>query len=103
MARKARRYFPPRRTPARGRPDEGERQAQLDVAARQLANQHTPEELRGLLADRTALLEQADQAGTVDPGPMSLARFRRARADWEVVRRAVELAERQGPAGGLTE
>ena len=39
-----------------------------------------------------APLEQADQAGTVEPGPMNLARYRRARSEWEVMRRAVELA-----------
>ena len=91
MARKARRrYFPSRGTP-RARPDDGARQGQVDAAAQQLASQYTAEELRALLAERAALLEQADQAGTDDPGPGSLARYRSARLDWEVARRAVEL------------
>jgi hypothetical protein len=92
MARKARRYFPPRRNTARPRQDPTEHQGQVDQAARQLVEQYSPEALDTRLNDCAALLEQADQVATADPGPMNLARFRRARADWEVARRAVELA-----------
>jgi hypothetical protein len=95
MARKARRYFPNRRNVSRPVQDASERQAQIDVAARRLVDQHSPAELQTMLLDCTTLLEQADQAGTLDPGPVSLARFRRARSDWEVTRRAVELAGSQ--------
>jgi hypothetical protein len=92
MARKARRYFPNRRNVSRPVQDSGERQAQVDDAARRLVEQHSSAELEAMLADYTTLLDQADQAGTMDPGPVNLARFRRARSDWEVARRAVELA-----------
>jgi hypothetical protein len=93
MARKQRRrYFPVRRNTASARPDDAERQSRVDAAARQLANQHTLAELHSLLADRAALLEQADQAGTNDPGPMNLARYHAARTEWDITRRAVELA-----------
>ncbi len=95
MARKARRYFRPRRAPARAQPDDLARQTQLDAAAAQLANQYTLFDLQGLLAERQAALEAADQAGTHDPSPINLARYRRAQADWEVTRRAVELAGQQ--------
>jgi hypothetical protein len=93
MARKVRRrYFPARRGAGRARPDDAERQGQVDAAAHHLASQYTLDELRSVLAERTALLEQADQAGTNNPGPVNLARYHSARADWEVARRAVELA-----------
>jgi hypothetical protein len=93
MARKPkRRYFPVRRSPGRARPDDAERQGRIDSAARLLANQHSLDELRGLVAHRTMIFEQADQAGTFDPGPGSLARFHSARTELEVAQRAVELA-----------
>jgi len=95
MARKARRYFPARRNVARPRQDPSEHAGQVDTAARRLVETHSAEELRAMLVDRTTLLEQADQAGTLDPGAGSLARFRQARAEWEVVQRAVELAASQ--------
>ena len=95
MARKARRYFPNRRNVSRPALDTGERQAQLDQAARRLVEQHSAAELQTMLSDCAMLLEQADQAGTLDPGPVNLARFRRARGDWEVMQRAVELAAAQ--------
>jgi hypothetical protein len=95
MARKARRYFPNRRTQSRPVQDSSEREAQIDQAARRLVEQHSSAELDAMLTDCTALLEQADQAGTLDPGPVNLARFRRARSEWEVMRRAVELAASQ--------
>src|SRR3954447_16001353 len=95
MARKARRYFPNRRNVSRPAQDTSERQAQVDQAARRLLEQHSPAELDAMLTDTTTLMEQADQAGTLDPGPMNLARFRRARSEWEVMRRAVELAATQ--------
>ena len=95
MARKARRYFPTRRNVARPQQDMGEHDAQITSAARQLVAQHTPAELQARLADCTALLAQADQDGTLNPGPVSLARFRRARMDHEVAQRAVELAASQ--------
>ena len=95
MARKARRYFPNRGAPTRPRQDPSEHQGQVDAAARRLLEQHTPDGLRAMLADCTALMAQADQMGTLDPGPVSLARFRRARAEWEAVQRAVELAGSQ--------
>ena len=98
MARKARRYFPARRNVARPRQDASEHAGQVDVAARRLVELHTPEQLSAMLADCTVLLEQADQAGTLDPGPVSLARFRRARSEWEVAQRAVELAASREPA-----
>ena len=91
MARKARRFFPKRRNVASTRQDPSEHEAQIDAAAQQLVQQHTLAELQARLADCTALLAQADQVGTVDPGPVSLARFRRARTEWEVARRAVDL------------
>lgn len=92
MARKARRYFPNRRNVSRPVQDSSERQAQVDQAARRLIEQHSSAELEAMLTDCTTLLEQADQAGTLEPGPINLARFRRARGEWEVARRAVELA-----------
>jgi hypothetical protein len=95
MARKARRYFPNRRNVSRPAQDTGERQAQVDQAARRLVEQHSWAELQSMLTDCATALEQADQAGTLDPGPISLARFRRARSDWEVMQRAVELAAAQ--------
>lgn len=91
MARKARRYFP-RRPAARARQDPSERQERIEVAARQLVGQHTPAELHARLADCATLLEQADQAGSLNPSPINLARYRQARAEWEVAQRAVELA-----------
>jgi hypothetical protein len=95
MARKARRYFPPRRTVARPQQDAAERDAQISVAAQQLVAQLSAAELQARLADCTALLAEADQDGTLNPGPVSLARFRRARAEWEIAQRAVELATAQ--------
>lgn len=95
MARKARRYFPNRRTVARPRQDSSEHDAQINAAARQLVDQYTPAELQARLADCTALLAQADQDGTLNPGPISLARFRRARVDYDVAQRAIELAGSQ--------
>ena len=92
MARKPRRYFPPRRNVSQSGRDPAESQAQVDLAARQLVEQHTPAELAARLADCAGLLEQADRAGTYEPGPVNLARFRRARTEWEVAQRAVELA-----------
>jgi hypothetical protein len=99
MARKTRRYNPPRRRPGAARPDATEHQDQVEAAARQLAEQHTAEQLRMLLADRAALLQQSDQAGMIAPGPVNLARFRRARTEWEVAQRAVALSDMGlGPA-----
>jgi hypothetical protein len=95
MARKARRYFPTRRSVARPHQDASEHDAQITAAARQLVAQHTVAELQARLADCTALLAQADQDGTLNPGPVSLARFRRARTDRDVAQRAVELAASQ--------
>jgi hypothetical protein len=92
MARKAKRRYFPRRAAPRARPDDGERRQQLDAAAQQLLSQYTPEELRALLAERAARLEEADQAGTYAPGSGSLARYRAAQQAWELARRAVELA-----------
>ena len=97
MARKARRYIPPRRPAARARQDPSEQHERLDVAARQLIGQHTPAELDTRLTECAALLEQADQAGSLSPSPVNLARYRQARADWEVARRAVELAAHERP------
>src|SRR5262245_32485289 len=91
MARKARRYFP-RRPTARPRQAPTERQDRIDVAARQLLGPHTPAEPHARLADCATLLEEADQAGSLDPSPVNLARYRQARAEWEVAQRAVELA-----------
>jgi hypothetical protein len=91
MACQARRYFPTRRNVGRTRQDPSEHDAQVTAAARQLVEQHTPEELQARLADCTALLAQADQEGPQNPGPASLARFRRACTDWEVAQRAVDL------------
>ena len=95
MARKARRYFPTRRNVALPHQDPSEHDAQIVAAARQLVAQHSPAELQARLDDCTALLAQADQDGTLNPGPVSLARFRRARTDHEVAQRAVELAALQ--------
>ena len=97
MARKRqRRYFPVRRTTGGRRPDSNERQGQIDTLAQQLASQHTSDELQRLLAERTALLEEADRAGTNDPGPGSLARYHAARQAWEIASRAVELGSSVG-------
>jgi hypothetical protein len=97
MARKRqRRYFPTRRPTNRARPDDAERQGQIDALANQLLNQHTPAELQALLAERTMQLEEADRAGTFDPGPGSLSRFHAARQAWEIANRAVELAQGNG-------
>lgn len=92
MARKARRYFPTRRAAARPHQDPSEHDAQITAAARQLVAQYPAAELQARLADCTALLAQADQDGMLNPGPVSLARFRRARTDHEVAERAVQLA-----------
>ena len=95
MGRKPkRRYFPVRRSPGRTRPDDAERQGRIDSAAHMLASQHSLDELRSLVAQRAMLFEQADQAGTFNPGPVSLARYHSARAELEVAQRAVELASR---------
>jgi hypothetical protein len=92
MARKAkRRYFPTRR-PTRGRPDSGERSEAIDLAARQLVEQHSLDELEALLQDRTAQYDEADRAGTNDPSPVNLARYRAARTALSVAQRAVALA-----------
>jgi hypothetical protein len=94
MARKAkRRYFPVRRNTPRVRPDDAERQQQIDAGARALTAQYTRDELQALLAERAARLEEADRAGTYEPGPGSLARYRSAHQAWELARRAVELAQ----------
>jgi hypothetical protein len=96
MARKARRYFPRRRNVASTRQAPSEHEAQIEAAARQLVEQHTVAELQARLAACTDLLAEADQVGTTDPGPVNLARFRRARTEWEVARRAVDLMTSQG-------
>ena len=95
MARKARRHFPNRQNAARPQQDPAERDARLNGAARQLIEQYTPAELQARLATCTTLLAEADQQGTLNPGPVSLARFRRARTEWEVAQRAVELMASQ--------
>ena len=95
MARKVRRYFPRRPNVASTRQDPSEHAAQIDAAARQLVAQHTLAELQARLADCTAWLAAADQIGTTDPGPGNLARFRRARTEWEVARRALDLTRSQ--------
>lgn len=92
MARKARRYFPTRRNAGRAREDPSEHDAQITAAARQLLERHTPAALQARLVDCATLLEQADHNGTANPGPVSLARFRRARTDWQVAQRAVDLS-----------
>ncbi len=93
MARKQkRRYFPVRRNTGRGRPDAAERQSQINAAAQQLASERSLDELRALLAERTALYEEADRAGTNDPSPANLARYHSTRQAWQIAQRAVELA-----------
>jgi hypothetical protein len=67
--RKARHYFPARRNVARSQQDSSARDAQISVAALELVEQRTPATLQARLATCTALLAQADQDRTLNPGP----------------------------------
>jgi hypothetical protein len=93
MARRSqRRYSAGRRSASHTRPDDSEHESRVNFAAQLLASRYTLDELRSQLSDRVTLFEQADQVGTSDPSPANLARYRSARMEWEVARRAVALA-----------
>ncbi|MCC6174022.1 MAG: hypothetical protein IT305_01855 [Chloroflexi bacterium] len=88
-----------KRRPIRRRPqdrseDLANRQRWLDANARSLVDARTLEQLRSELYDRELLLDEADRAAQLDPNPVSLARYRDARSQVDVARRALELASR---------
>jgi hypothetical protein len=68
----------------------------MDGAARTLLASRTPDQLRSELYDRELLLEEADRAAQLDPNPANLARFRSARTQVDVAKRAIELGRQEG-------
>jgi hypothetical protein len=70
-------------------------QRAMDGAARTLLAGRTTEQLRSELYDREMLLEEADRAAQLDPNPVNLSRFRSARTQVEVARRALTLAQQE--------
>lgn len=95
MARRTRRYY--RRWPSPQQRSESLTQAQraLKVAARLLRVSRTPTQLQDELATRTARLVEADRTAQLEPNSANLARYREARASYEVIRMAL------GPIGNL--
>jgi hypothetical protein len=75
-------------------------QRAMDGAARTLLQGRSPEQLRSELYDRELLLQEADQAAQLDPSPANLARFRSARTQVDVAKRAIEIGSREtaGPS-----
>jgi len=69
----------------------------MDGAARTLLAGRSADQLRSELYDRELLLEEADRAAQLDPNPANLARFRSARTQVEVAKRAVRLAQQEMP------
>ena len=67
----------------------------MDGAARTLLAGRSPDQLRSELYDRELLLEEADRAAQLDPSPMNLARFRSARTQVEVAKRAMTIAQQE--------
>lgn len=76
--------------PARPTP----REDRSEALAQELMDGRSLAELQAILAEREAAYEEADRLGQDQPSPASLQRYRAARADLEVARRAVELARR---------
>lgn len=68
----------------------------LDTAARGLMTGRSLDQLRSELYDREMLLVEADRAAQMEPGPVTLAQFRNARAQVEAVKRAIEIAASEG-------
>jgi len=64
----------------------------LDTTARGMMDGRSLEQLRSELYDRELLLQEADRAAQMEPGPVTLAQFRAARSQVEAARRAVEMA-----------
>src|SRR4051812_20826170 len=88
------------RRPVRRRPQDRTEelagiQRAMDGAARTLLAGRSADQLRSELYDRELLLEEADRAAQLDPNPANLARFRSARTQVEVAKRAVRLAQQE--------
>ena len=93
-----------KRRPFKRRPqdrseDIANQQRWTEAAARSLLGSRTPDQLRAELADRELLLDEADRAAQLDPNPINLARYRTARTELQVARRAVQIADTEAPAG----
>jgi hypothetical protein len=67
----------------------------MDGAARTLLAGRTPDQLRSELYDRELILEEADRAAQLDPSPANLARFRSARTQVDVAKRAIEIGRQE--------
>ena len=72
----------------------------MDGAARTLLAGRTADQLRSELYDREMLLEEADRAAQMDPSPANLARFRSARTQVDVARRAIEIGNQDAAQQG---
>lgn len=92
MARKTKRRPFRRPNPRQRTEDAAEKQRSLEAAAQSLLASRSPDQLRVELGELEMLLDEADRAAQLDPSPMNLARYRRARAEHEAARVALEMS-----------
>jgi hypothetical protein len=92
MPKKARRR-PIRRRPQDRSEEVANKQRSMEIAARGLLGNSTPDQLRSELTDRETLLEEADRLAQFDPNPANLARYRTARSQLDAVKRAIQIAD----------
>lgn len=95
MPRRGRR--PVRRRPQDRTEEIAGMQRAMDGAARTLLAGRSPDQLRSELYDRELLLDEADRDAQLDPSPANLARFRSARTQVQVAKRAIELGKQEAP------
>ena len=91
-----------RRRPVRRRRPDNDGDAadnlrRMDAAAQTLVRSASPDQLRSELSDRELLLDEADRAAQLEPNASNLARYRAARSQRDVARRAVQLADDAPP------
>jgi hypothetical protein len=98
MARKQKRR-PIRRRPVDRSEEVANRQRWTEAAARGLLGTNSLPQVRSELSDRQLLLDEADRAAQLDPNPANLARYRTARSQVEVAKRALEIAGDNTPEG----
>jgi hypothetical protein len=97
MAKKPRRRQFRRPNPRQRNEDAIHQQRGLEAAAQALLASRTPEQIRLELAEREALLAEADQAAQLDPNPANLARYRFAVSQHQAARVALEMSNRASP------
>ncbi|MBA2446788.1 MAG: hypothetical protein H0V51_02045 [Chloroflexi bacterium] len=91
-----------RRRPVRRRRPDNDGDAadnlrRMDAAAQTLVRGTPPAQLRSELSDRELLLDEADRAAQLEPNASNLARYRAARSQRDVARRAVQLSDAAPP------